>query len=63
MRVDRHFKLITCESGDYEILLEDGELYASGHSLGNNHWISILRSLGCEVEEVCVSDEEMESMC
>ena len=63
MRTDRHFKLITCESGDYEILLEDGELYTSGHSLGNNPWISILRSLGCEVEEVCVSDEVMESMC
>ena len=48
---------------DYEILLEDGELFTCGHSIGNNAWISILRSLGCTIEEECISDEEMESMC
>ena len=42
MKADKHFKLITCESGDYEILLEDGELFTCGHSIGNNVWISIL---------------------
>lgn len=63
MKADKHFKLITCESGDYEILLEDGELFTCGHSIGNNAWISILRSLGCTIEEECISDEEMESMC
>ena len=27
MKTDKHFKLITCESGVYEVLLEDGELF------------------------------------
>ena len=60
MKADKHFKLITCESGVYEVLLEDGELFTSGVHIGNNAWIDILRSLGCTVEEVCISNEEME---
>lgn len=60
MKTDKHFKLITCESGVYEVLLEDGELFTCGVHIGNNAWISILRSLGCTVEEVCISNEEME---
>lgn len=60
MKVDKHFKVITCESGVYEVLLEDGELFTCGVSIGNNAWISILRSLGCTVEEVCISNQEME---
>ena len=56
MKADKHFKLITCESGVYEVLLEDGELFTCGVHIGNNAWISILRSLGCTVEEVCISN-------
>ena len=60
MKADNHFKVITCESGVWEVLLEDGELYTMGTSIGNNAWISILRSLGYTVEEECISNKEME---
>ena len=49
----------SCESGDWKILqYEDFE--ASGHSLSNDDWTTLLRYLGYEVEEETISDEEME---
>lgn len=61
--VNKHFKLITCEEGDWEILEEDGREVASAHSLGNHVWIELLRSLGHTVDEECISNEEMEVRC
>lgn len=59
----KYFKLTTCESGDWEILEEDGCEVASGHRIDNHTWIEVLRSLGCHVDEECISDEEMEQRC
>lgn len=62
--------LTTCDSGDWEILemslkQEESELYfnVDGHSLSNQSWIGLLNKLGYEVEEKCISDEEMEELC
>jgi len=55
-------ELITCESGDWEILrMNLGEDYESqGHSMSNKEWIYLLKLLGYEVEEREISDEDME---
>ena len=52
-------KITRCESGDWEILEYDG------HRDSNHHidYVDFLRHLGYEVEEVEVTDEEMEEMC
>ena len=52
-------KITRCESGDWEILE-----YA-GYRDSNHHinYINFLRHLGYEVEEIEVTDEEMEEMC
>ena len=57
-----YIKLTTCDGGDWEILEVDcGESYfRSCHSLSNKDWINFLDLLGYEVEEVEISDEEME---
>ena len=52
-------KITRCESGDWEIL------ECNGYRDSNHHIYSVdfLRYLGYEVEEVEVTDEEMEDMC
>jgi len=56
-------ELITCESGDWEVLRvnlgEDFE--TSGHSIDNWDWIELLKILGYEVEKREISDEDMEN--
>lgn len=55
-------ELITCESGEWEILRVNlGEDFkASGHSIYNGEWIALLKVLGFDVEEKCITDENME---
>ena len=55
-------ELITCESGDWEVLrLNNGEDFeANGHSISNYEWVILLGYLGFEVEEKEISDEDME---
>lgn len=52
-------KITRCESGDWEIL------EYNGYRDSNHHidYVDFLRYLGYEVEEVEVTDEEMEGMC
>lgn len=52
-------KITRCESGDWEIL------EYNGYRDSNHHidYVDFLRHLGYEVEEVEVTDEEMEEMC
>ena len=55
-------ELISCASGDWKVLRvnlgEDFEY--QGHSVPNHEWIRLLESLGYEVEERNISDEDME---
>ncbi len=57
-------KLTTCESGDWQILEVNGIEWASGHSISENDWLGLLsENLGCHIERVRISDEEMELRC
>lgn len=53
-------RLITNESGDWEVLLLNGEVYEEGHSIPNHAWINLIHDLGHEVSMEDVTDEEME---
>jgi hypothetical protein len=57
-----YIKLTTCECGDWSILeVNYGEDFRrSGHSISRFDWIDLLNLLGYEIEEECISDEEME---
>lgn len=57
-----HIELITCESGDWEVLrVNFGEDFQEeGHQISNYNWIKLLDFLGYKVEEREVSDEDME---
>jgi hypothetical protein len=55
-------ELITCESGDWEVLrMNLGEDFLwEGHSISNQGWIILLEKLGYKVMIKDISDEEME---
>ena len=53
-------RLITNESGDWEVLLLNGEVYEEGHSIPAYTWMSLIQDLGHEVSTEDVTDEEME---
>lgn len=62
--MDNFVKLITCESGDWQILEINGTRWASGHSISDHDWLGLLSEhFDCLIERTCVSDEEMESLC
>lgn len=52
-------RITRCESGDWEILEYEGYRDSNHHV----DYIDFLIHLGYEVEEVEVTDEEMEEMC
>lgn len=56
-------ELITCQSGDWEVLRINGEddFEQEGHSISNTDWIRLLNYLGYEVKIRCISDEDMEN--
>lgn len=55
-------ELITCESGDWEVLRVNlGEDFQTeSHRLNNWDWIVLLDLLGYRVEQREISDEDME---
>lgn len=54
-------EIISCESGDWEVLKVDDEIYYEGHSIPNEIWIRLLRGkLDVECVESDISDEDME---
>lgn len=59
---EKHIELITCDSGDWEVLRLHGDkvFERSGHSIHSNDWILLLKKLGFTVKEKCISDEDME---
>lgn len=58
--------LITCDSGDYEVLKFNNkldkkkEVSYEGHSISNHQWMDLIKNLGYDVREKCISDEDME---
>lgn len=56
--------LTTSESGDWQILEINGTEWASGHSISDVDWLSLLgEHFDCQIEAKCISDEEMEARC
>lgn len=53
-------KLVTNESGDWEVLFLNGEIYCEGHSIPTCTWLNLFRELGHEVSTKDLTDEEME---
>ena len=55
-------ELISNESGDWEILrMNFGEDFEfANHSISNYAWIELLDRLGFKVEQIEISDEDME---
>lgn len=53
-------KLISNESGDWEVLQCDVGFEQSGHSISKYEWIELFEYLGYSVETITISDEEME---
>lgn len=53
-------KLITNESGDWEILSVDGAIFYEGHNIPSHIWLDLLKDMGNETQEEEISDEDME---
>lgn len=53
-------ELITCESGDYEVLKVNDEIYYTGHSIPNDIWLEVFKLSGNKIIKTSISDEEME---
>lgn len=53
-------KLITNESGDWEVLKVNDEIYYENHSIPSFIWLDLLADLCFEVESESISDEDME---
>lgn len=53
-------ELITCNSGDWEVLKIDSEIFAENHRLSSYDWVRFLDKLGYKIEEIEISDEDME---
>jgi hypothetical protein len=51
---------ITCPSGDWEVIKVNGTVVADGHSISPWDIKEMFRSLGHDVIETEVSDEQME---
>lgn len=52
-------RLISNESGDWEVLLLNGEVYEEGHDIPTHTWMNLIHDLGHEVSIEDVTDEEM----
>ena len=54
-------EVITCESGDWEVLKYNGEIVFEGHSIPNYEWMSLLKKLYVSTSSKEITDEEMEN--
>ena len=56
--------LTTSKSGDWQNLEINGAEWASGHSISDVDWLGLLSEhFDCQIEAICISDEEMEARC
>jgi hypothetical protein len=51
---DTKVELLTCESGDWEILKVNAKIVEQGHSI---RWVEVIKFLGYNFEETYVTDE------
>ena len=53
--------LITCDSGDWDVLMVDGEIFYEAHEIPDDVWLELLEAFGVSNKEYCISDEDMEN--
>ena len=51
-------KLVTNESGDWEVLFLNGEIYHEGHNTPTCIWLNLVHELGHDVSTKDLTDEE-----
>ena len=51
---------ITCESRDGEVQKLPDEVFEEGDSINNHQWKDSIEGLGFKVEEIKITDEQME---
>ena len=56
----REIEIITCDSGDWEVIKVNNEIYYEGHSTPNDIWVELFEDLGVNVFKTNLSDEDME---
>lgn len=56
---DTTIELITCESGDWEILKVGGLIVDAGHEI---NWSEVVKFLGYNFKEEYLTDESMEEL-
>jgi hypothetical protein len=56
-----NIELISCESGDWEVLKIDDRVLVEGHSIRSRDWVELIKyCFECEVKIEQISDEDME---
>ena len=55
-------ELLTCDSGDWNVLKLDGEVFASGHTIPVHEWLALLIHSGIDALETNLTDKEMEEL-
>lgn len=53
-------KIITCPRGDWKVVKFNETVVSEGHDVGPYEFVEILKSLGHEVEEIEISNKDME---
>ena len=62
--MEKTITLTTSKSGDWKILEINGAEWASGHNISDVDWLGLLSEhFDCQIEAICISDEEMEARC
>jgi len=56
----KKIRFITSPEGDWEVVKIDGEFQEEGHRINKHEWIGVLEHPGFEVEQIEISDEDME---
>jgi hypothetical protein len=54
-------EVITCESGDWEVLKVDGKIEYEGHDIPEFVWMTLIEKLGHTADPRIISDEDMEN--
>jgi len=61
--MENRVEVITCQTGDWEVLTLNDEVIAEGHSLSNMDWLTLLDKLDILFGGREISDEDMEAGC
>jgi hypothetical protein len=56
----KKIEVISCASGDWEVLVVDGKIYYEGHEIPDDVWLLVLKDLGCTTKTREISDRAME---